>query len=251
MLKLEKLNVVLGEGSQLRRHVIKNLDLEVKHGEFVIIIGSNGAGKSTLFNAISGTTKLKTGKIKINNSNITKLATHERSQFIAKVMQNPEIATIDNMTIEENLSFAYMRGKKRRLSPHLNENRIFLFKEKLSLLEMGLEHRLFELTSSLSGGQRQALSLIMAIIANSEILLLDEITAALDPKTAELIMKITAKIVKETKHTTLMITHNMSHALEYGDRTILMSEGKIIAEYGDKEKVGVTDLDLAAKFSSL
>jgi len=251
MLKLEKINVVLGEGSQLRRHVIQDLNLEVKHGEFVIIIGSNGAGKSTLFNTISGTTKLKSGKIKINDSNITKLPAYKRAKFVAKVMQNPAIATIDDMTIEENLSFAFMRGKKRGLSPHLNEDRISLFKEKLSLLEMGLEHRLFELTSSLSGGQRQALSLIMAILANSEILLLDEITAALDPKTADLIMRITAKIVKETKHTTIMITHNMSHALEYGDRTLLISEGKIIAEYREKEKVGITALDLAARFSKI
>jgi putative ABC transport system ATP-binding protein len=251
MLKLEKINVVLGEGSQLRRHIIRDFSLKVDPGEFVIIIGSNGAGKSTLFNAISGTVKLKTGKIKVNGGDITNLPAYKRASFVAKVLQNPAIATIDNMTIEENLSFAYSRGKFRGLAPHLNSKRIELFKEKLSLLEMGLENRLYELTSSLSGGQRQALSLIMAIMADSQILLLDEITSALDPKTAELIMRITAKIVKETKHTTLMITHNMAHALEYGDRTLLIADGRIIDEYGAKEKIGVTPADLAAKFSEL
>jgi putative ABC transport system ATP-binding protein len=191
------------------------------------------------------------GKIFINERDVSNNSSHQMAAMVAKVLQDPRIATIDNMTIGENLSFAYMRGKARRLKLHTNPKRTELFKEKLALLNMGLENRLDELTGNLSGGQRQALSLIMAVLVDSEVLLLDEITAALDPKMAALIMELTAKIVAEEQRTTLMITHNMADALKYGDRTLLLAGGRIIKEYSKSERSKLTPSELAAAFGEI
>jgi putative ABC transport system ATP-binding protein len=216
-----------------------------------MIIGGNGAGKTTLFNTIAGDIQPDSGSIMLNNKNITNWPSYKRAGVIARVLQDPNTAVINGMTIEENLSFAYKRGKNRGLRLFSNKKRLAYFREKLALLEMGLENRLLEATDNLSGGQRQALSLIMAIMANSEVLLLDEITAALDPKMADLIMQLTTRIVAEDKRTTIMITHNMAHALHYGDRTLLLDKGTIIREYSKQERTTLTPADLAAVFGEV
>lgn len=230
MLSLRNISVTLGRGSPLECCVLNNLNLHVEPGEFVILIGGNGAGKSTLFNTISGITPIDSGSIILDKTDITNWPTDKRASLIAKVLQDPRIATIGNMTIEENLSFALKRGQYRGLTLHVSKDRRILFKEKLSHLGMGLENRLHELTGNLSGGQRQALSLIMALMSDSKVLLLDEITAALDPNMAELIMELTTRIVREEKRTTLMITHNTSHMHQYGNRTLRLENGKVMEE---------------------
>ena len=192
MLNLQNISVTLGRGTKLERSIFNNLNLSVANGEFVAIIGGNGAGKSTLFNVISGYVASDRGSAIIDNDDVTKVAQIDRAHLIAKVMQDPRIGTIENMTIEENMSFAYMRDKKRGFRLHNSLERRKLFQAKLKMLDMGLENKLDELVGNLSGGQRQALSIIMAIIADFKILLLDEITAALDPKTAETVMKLAA-----------------------------------------------------------
>lgn len=227
MLNLNNITITMGRGGPLERRVLNNLTLHVGKGEFVILIGENGAGKSTLFNAISGITPLDSGHIILDKTNITHWRTDQRASLIAKVLQDPRIATISNMTIEENLNFALKRGQRRGFTLHTNKNRRILFKERLACLGMGLENRLDELTGNLSGGQRQALSLIMALMSDAKVLLLDEITAALDPKMAELIMELTARIVQEERRTTLMITHNVSHIAQYGHRTLQLENGQI------------------------
>ena len=248
MLELKNISVVLGKNTKLERQIIKDLTLTVAPGEFVVIIGDNGAGKSTLFNAISGSIPLEAGAIYIDEMNVNSWPDYKRSSLVSKVLQDPRMATVDTMALEENLSFAYLRGHTRKLIPHKTKERLALFQEKVALLGMGLEERLEEPAFNLSGGQRQALSLIMAILGESKVLLLDEITAALDPKMANVIMKLTSKIVREYKRTTLMITHNMAHALQYGDRTILLQQGKIIKEFTAEQKKNLHPTDLAALF---
>lgn len=227
MLNLININVTIGRSSPLERRILDNLTLNLKPGEFALLIGGNGAGKSTLFNAISGITPIDSGSIILDKIDITNWPVGKRSSLIAKVLQDPRIATISSMTIEENLSFALKRGQRRGFAFHANKTRRAFFKEKLSHLEMGLENRLNEPAGNLSGGQRQALSLIMALMKDSKVLLLDEITAALDPHMAELIMELTARIIREEKRTTLLITHNMSHINQYGDRALRLENGQI------------------------
>jgi putative tryptophan/tyrosine transport system ATP-binding protein len=251
MLKLENINITLGKDTNLERHVIKDLNLEVKKGEFIVIIGSNGAGKTTLFNAISGIAELDSGKVLLDKTDITNITPCKRASLISKVLQDPRSATIPNMTIEENLSFAYLKGRKRFLKPFKNKKREDLFKSKLKLLDMNLENRLNIPVSSLSGGQRQVLSLVMSLLTKSKLLLLDEITSALDPKMANLVMEITNKLVRSEKITTLMITHNMNHAISYGDRTILLIDGKIKKEYSKEEKTKLTPSKLANIFKEI
>jgi putative ABC transport system ATP-binding protein len=248
MLKLQDINVTLGKGTALERDVLKSLSLEVSEGEFVVIIGGNGAGKSTLFNVISGALKQDDGSIFIDNK---KQSDGIRASLVSKVIQDPKVGTIESMTILENMAFAFKRGESRGLKFFSNQNRIELFKEKLSMLSMGLENRLDDLVSSLSGGQRQALSLIMAVLQESRILLLDEITAALDPSTSDIVMNLTDKIVRNQKKTCIMITHDMSQAIRYGDRLLLLKNGRFIEEYSGVEKKNLTPLQLAEKFGEI
>lgn len=251
MLTLQNICVTVGKGTTLERTIINQLNLAIAPGEFVIIIGGNGAGKSTLFNAISGYVPVDSGKISIEDANITNWPMHTRSTLIAQVLQDPRIGTLENMTIEENLSIAYMRGKSRGIKPYTTRERQTFFREQLSVLGIGLENRLQEVVSNLSGGQRQVLSLVMATITDSQILLLDEITAALDPKMAELVMQLTAQIVRKKRQTTLMITHNMAHALQYGDRTIVLKDGKMLSAFDAEQKKLLTTADLAAIFNEI
>lgn len=230
MLCLTDLNVSVGRGTSLERSILKGLNLRVQQGEFVVLIGGNGAGKSTLFKAISGLIPLESGKIILDQTDITAWSCERRAKDIAKVLQDPRQATIANMSVEENLSFALKRGQRRGLALYKNKQRRSLFQEKLALLNMGLENRLFELTGNLSGGQRQALSLIMALMTGAKILLLDEITAALDPEMAQMMMALTTRIVAEERQTTIMITHNTAHMTGYGHRTLQLYQGQIISQ---------------------
>lgn len=230
------------------KSVLKNLDLELQKGEFVVVIGANGAGKSTLLNTISGNLIPSKGRVILDGLDVTNTSAANRSISIAKVSQDPKVGTMTNMTIYENLAFAALRGKRRGLGFFNRSRNKKLFKSKLALLNMGLENRLNELVANLSGGQRQALSLIMALLSDSKVLLLDEITAALDPNTAENIMKIAAQIVRAEQLTTIMITHNMKHALEYGDRTLLLANGKFTKQFDQQYRKELTPSILAAEF---
>ena len=249
MLKLEGIKLVVGKGTQLERTILEDLSLEVEKGEFLVIIGGNGAGKSTVFNAISGFMKPEKGRILIDGEDVTKSSQQERAKLVSIVMQDPRVGTMENMTILENMAFSFKRGKSRGFSLFNNENRRRLFKEKLTLLDMGLENRINEMVTNLSGGQRQALSLVMSVIAESKILLLDEITAALDPKIAEHVMALADKLVREQNLTCVMITHNMEHAIRYGDRTIVLKDGKFRKIYSKEEKASLTVFDLTKEFT--
>ncbi len=249
MLKLEGIKLVVGKGTQLERTILEDLSLEVQKGEFLVIIGGNGAGKSTVFNTISGFMKPEAGRIIIDGVDVTKTSQKERAKMVSIVMQDPRMGTMENMTILENMAFSFKRGQVRGFKLFNNDKRRKLFKEKLSLLEMGLENRMSEMVSNLSGGQRQALSLVMSIIAESKILLLDEITAALDPKIASHVMALADKLVREQNLTCVMITHNMEHAICYGDRTIVLKDGKFRKEYQKAEKAQLTVLDLTREFT--
>ena len=244
MIELKGVYVVFNKGTKIENHVLKGVDFKVMDGQFVTIIGGNGAGKSTLMNVLSGNIIPNKGKVFIDSLDVTKMSTENRSAMVSRVFQDPMIGTFADLTIEENMALAVKRGEKRGLSLSLNIDLRQRFREALSDIGIGLEDRLTDKVASLSGGQRQALSLIMATLLGSKILLLDEHTAALDPKIAKKIMQLTDRIVKRHKLTALMITHSMSQALEFGDRTIMMYHGKIVRDmYGaERKKLSSTDL---------
>lgn len=249
MLKIEGIHKVFNYGKVNENHALNGIDLELGAGDFLTIIGSNGAGKSTVLNMIAGTYFPEIGNIIINDINVTKWATYKRAPFVGRVFQDPLKGTASEMTIEENLSLAYMRGKRRGLKLGINKNRRKDFKEILGWLDLGLEDRLEYPVKLLSGGQRQALTLLMATMGEPDILLLDEHTAALDPKTANQIINISERIVERNKLTVLMVTHDMKQALEMGNRTIMMDKGKIILDLQGKERKDMTVNDLVKKFS--
>lgn len=231
MLQLKNIEVTLSKDTPLACKILQSLDLTVNAGEFVIIVGSNGCGKSTLFNTIAGNIRPDQGQIFIDGQDVTIQNCTQRVALVSLVMQDPRVGTMANMTLAENLNLAYMRGKTRGMQVFNTKQRREFFTSKLAQLEMGLENKIDQLVGNLSGGQRQALSLIMAIIADYKILLLDEITAALDPKSADHVMAIAARLVREEQRTALMITHNMQYALNYGARTLLMQNGKIVRAF--------------------
>lgn len=240
MLKLENVNITFNANTVNERKALQNINLNINDGDFVTVIGSNGAGKSTLMNAVSGSYEIDSGKIFIDGKDMTHKKEHQRAKVIGRLFQDPLRGTAPNMTIEENLGLAYSRGKRRSLTIGIKKKDISFFREKLKELDLGLEDRLKTPVGLLSGGQRQALTLLMATIVTPKILLLDEHTAALDPKTAEKVMKITDKIVKENNITTLMITHNIANALEYGNKTIVMSQGKLLLTLEGEERKNMT-----------
>lgn len=248
MLSMKNIDVTLGKGTKLERQILKGLNLKVNSEEFVIVIGGNGAGKSTMLNIISGFLKPNSGNIIIDGLNGLTMSQNSRAALVAKVAQDPRVGTIESMTISENMAFAYKRGQRRALLPFLSNSRRELFKKRLSMLNMGLESRLDEVVINLSGGQRQALSLVMASLAESNVLLLDEITASLDPKTAESVMSLANKIVREEKRTCIMITHNMRHAIKYGDRLLVLKEGRFIKEFTGQDKASLSEGRLSAEF---
>lgn len=250
MLDLKDINVTLSKDTPLATHVLQNLQLSIQTGEFVCIVGNNGCGKSTLFNVIAGVIQPDSGKIVINQKDVTAQNSIQRVKDVALVMQDPRLGTIANMTVAENLNMALKRGSRRLLIAHNSQKRLQLFKDKLALLGMGLENKLGQIVGNLSGGQRQALSLIMATIADYKILLLDEITAALDPASCEQVMALAIRLVREEKRTALMITHNMQHALSCGTRTLLMRNGKIVRVFDMEARNNMNVTELALSISA-
>lgn len=244
MIKVEELQLTFNAGTPIQNHVLRGLNVNIKEGEFVTVIGSNGAGKSSLLNIISGDLIADSGYVIINDKDVTKLPAWKRAGLVARVFQDPMAGTCEKLTIEENLALAYNRGNSPTLQPALNRHLRALFKDKLSTLNLGLENRLSDLMGLLSGGQRQAISLLMSSLQPSKILLLDEHTAALDPKTAQFVLKLTNQIVSENRLTTMMVTHSMKQALEYGTRTVMLHQGQVVLDVAGEErsKLGVPDL---------
>lgn len=245
MLELTDVSVVLSKGTINEKHVFNNFSLTINYGDFATIIGSNGAGKSTLFNTICGNVQASSGSIILNGEDITTLPDHKRARKIGRLFQDPNSGTAPDMSIEENLFLASGRG--HWITGISKSDREF-FKEKVSELGMGLEDKLNKPVKLLSGGQRQAITLLMATMSKPSLLLLDEHTAALDPKTAEIVLEMTNKIVTENKITCLMITHNMQSALDYGNRTLMMQNGTVIFDTSGEERKQLTVNDLLVKF---
>jgi putative ABC transport system ATP-binding protein len=248
MIHLQKINVHFGKGTAAFRVAIDNLDLRIQEGEFLTVIGSNGAGKSTLLNTIAGEVIPDSGQIHIDDEVVTQQTTNLRAQHVARVFQDPVAGTCANLTIAENLALALRRGKNRSLNQAVGPESRSLFKELLKPLNLSLENRLDNLMAMLSGGQRQAVSLLMATSSPLKILLLDEHTAALDPKTSKFVMELTNRIVKEKGLTTLMVTHSLSQALQYGSRTIMLHEGRLICDVAGNERAKLTPQDLMRQF---
>lgn len=251
MLKLEGINKIFNEATPDEKVALDNINLDLKEGDFVTVIGSNGAGKSTMMNMISGALLPDFGQIKIDGKDVTRLPEYKRSQFIGRVFQDPMAGTAPTMTIEENLAIAYSRHQKRSLRIGVNKKRREFFKESLETLNLNLENRLNAKVGLLSGGERQALSLLMATFTKPNILLLDEHTAALDPSRAELITNLTKQLVEKDKLTTLMVTHNMQQAIDLGNRLIMMDKGQIILEVEPSAKKDLQINDLMTQFQRI
>ncbi|MGD2179484.1 ABC transporter ATP-binding protein [Lusitaniella coriacea] len=248
MIELETIHVTFNPGTPLETRALNGVDLTIPDGQFVTVIGSNGAGKSTLLNTISGDLIPDRGKVKIAEQTVTKLPTHKRAKFVARVFQNPLAGSCAHLTVEENLALAYRRGKSRGLRSALNRRLREDLRAQLATLGLGLENRLRDRMGLLSGGQRQAVSLLMSTLAPNKILLLDEHTAALDPKTAESVLQLTRQIVEQRQLTTLMITHSMRQALDFGDRVLMLHQGKIIFDLAGTERNGLEVKDLLQLF---
>jgi putative tryptophan/tyrosine transport system ATP-binding protein len=251
MLKLDSIIKIFYPYSPDEKIALSGVSLELHKGDFVTVIGGNGAGKSTLMNVISGVLTPESGAITIDGTNVNRIKEHERSRWIGRVFQDPMAGTAPHMTIQENLALAYLRGQPRGLRSGITRSKQTMFRERLAGLGLGLENRLNANVGLLSGGERQALSLLMATFTSPKILLLDEHTAALDPARAELVTKLTDRIVKDMGLTTLMVTHNMEQAIRLGNRLIMMDSGKIIFDIAGKEKKGLTVSTLLDKFAAI
>jgi len=250
MLRIEEISKTFGKGSPNEKLALDNVSLALEAGEFITVIGGNGAGKSTLLNCISGVYEIDKGRILLDSEDITFTPEYKRSRHIGRVFQDPMMGTAFDMTIAENLAIAYAKGKPKNLSAGIRKSDYKLFREKLSLLGLGLEDRMNQKVGLLSGGQRQALTLLMATIVKPKLLLLDEHTAALDPAAAVKVLKLTRQLVEEEKLCTIMITHNMKAALEYGTRTIMMHDGRIILDISGKEREEMTVERLVEQFGN-
>lgn len=250
MLKLQNIYKTFNAGTINEKRALDDINLVLNDGDFVTVIGGNGAGKSTLQNVISGTIMPDFGKVEINGIDITKYPEYKRAKYIGRVFQDPMLGTASDMWIEENLALAMKRGEKRSAIKWMidSKNGPF-FKEQVAKLGLGLEERMKTKVKLLSGGQRQALTLLMSTLKKPDLLMLDEHTAALDPKTASLVLTLTDEIIKTSNITTIMITHNMRDALNYGNRLIMMDQGKIIFDVRGEEKKQLTVEDLLRKFN--
>lgn len=248
MLKIETLVKTFGKGTINELRALDGIDFHGREGDFITIIGSNGAGKSTLMNSIAGVFPSDSGSIMLDGIELSKLPEHKRARYIGRVFQDPLKGTAFDMTIEENLSIAYNKTRSRGLQAGINKADRELFREKLSMLGMGLEDRMKEKARLLSGGQRQALTLFMAVISKPKLLLLDEHTAALDPSAAKKVLELTDKFAGEGGMCTMMITHNMKAALEHGNRTILMQAGRIVMYISGQDRDEMTVEKLVEKF---
>lgn len=245
MLRINSISKTFNPGTVNEKTALYGLSLHLKKGDFVTIIGSNGAGKSTLFNAVAGSFLTDSGSIILGGRDITFEPEHKRSKQIGRLFQDPLRGSAPNMTIEENLYLASRRGG---LFGHIGRAERELFRERLALLDMGLENRMSSKVGLLSGGQRQALTLLMATMVTPELLLLDEHTAALDPATAEKVLKLTREIVEKDDITCMMVTHNMQQALDLGNRTLMMADGNIVLDIAGEERAHLTVSDLLQKF---
>lgn len=250
MLKITNVTKTFNPGTITEKKALLGINLELSDGDFVTVIGGNGAGKSTLLNLIAGVHTCDTGKIELNGTDLTNMPEYRRAKFLGRVFQDPMMGTAANMEIEENLAMAYRRGKKRSLAWGIKNSERELYHEKLALLDLGLEDRMKSKVGLLSGGQRQALTLLMATLQKPDLLLLDEHTAALDPKTAARVLELTEQFVQEDHLTTFMVTHNMRHAIQYGNRLIMMMKGRIIYDVRGDEKKNLKVEDLLAKFGA-
>tara|TARA_R110000851_G_scaffold332391_1_gene508354 strand:+ start:46117 stop:46911 length:795 start_codon:yes stop_codon:yes gene_type:complete len=236
MLKVDRLHVIFNPGTPIENKALQGLSLEIPSGRFVTVIGSNGAGKSTLLNAISGDLFVDQGRIQVDEQDVTRMPVWDRATHVARVFQDPMAGTCEDLTIEENLSLAMSRGAPRGLRRAVRKSMRETFRERLASLGLGLESRLTDRIGLLSGGQRQAVSLLMAALQPSRILLLDEHTAALDPRTAQFVLGLTCDIVAQYKLTTLMVTHSMKQALEVGDRTVMLHQGRVVLDVEGRQR---------------
>lgn len=248
MITLKGCHKFFHKGSVNEVYALNAIDLEIREGDFITVIGSNGAGKSTLLNCIAGGFFPDTGSIHINDTDVTGWPEYKRARFISRVFQDPLLGTCPSATIQQNLALAAKRGKPRGLGRGVKSKDQVIFKEKLRLLGLGLEDRLLDKVGLLSGGQRQALTMLMATMLRPEVLLLDEHIAALDPKTANQILALTQDIVQTQNLTTLMITHNMKHAIAFGNRLIMLHQGRIIYDAQGQEKANLSVEDLLQRF---
>ena len=248
MLEIKNVSKTFNPGTVNEKKALDKINLTLNEGDFVTVIGGNGAGKSTMLNMVAGVYPVDCGKIIIDGIDVTKFPEYKRAKYLGRVFQDPMNGTAADMQIEENLALALRRGKTRSLRPGITAKERTEYKELLKILDLGLEDRLTSKVGLLSGGQRQALTLLMATLKHPQILLLDEHTAALDPKTANKVLDITEEIVAKNNLTTIMITHNMADAIRVGNRLIMMNSGKIILDVSGKEKKKLTTADLLEKF---
>lgn len=251
MLDIDKISKTFFPNTVNEKKALVDLDLHLANGDFVTVIGSNGAGKSTLLNAVSGKMSVDRGDVRIDGTSVRRMPDYRRARYIGRVFQDPMAGTAPDLTIEQNLALALRRGKARGLGMGITKKRKQLFRDELAHLDLGLENRMTTLVGLLSGGQRQALSLLMAGFTNPSILLLDEHTAALDPARAAHVSELTRRIVDESGLTTLMVTHNMQQAIDLGNRLVMMHEGRIIYEVAGEAKAKTTVEDLLGRFAAI
>lgn len=252
MIKIENLNVVFNKGTPDENHALKNINLEINKGDFITVIGSNGAGKSTLYNAIAGTLMPESGHIFLDEENreITFEKEYKRARYIGRIFQNPLLGTAGKMSLEDNMMICSKKGWKGLRISLTGKMREY-FRSQLKILDMGLENRLNDNVNQFSGGQRQALTLLMAVMSKPDLLLLDEHTAALDPTNADIVMKLTRQFAEEYNLTVMMVTHNMKHALEYGNCLLMMDGGEIILDVKGQEKADLTMDDIVERFKQI
>ncbi len=250
MMKLEDIGITFNAHTPDENNALRHINLEINKGDFITVIGSNGAGKSTLYNVIAGTLTPTTGKIFLGSRDITHDAEYKRAQYIGRIFQNPLLGTAGKMSLEDNMMICCKKGfKGLRIS--LNNKMRDSFRDQLRVLNMGLEDRLRDNVEQFSGGQRQALTLLMAVMSHPDLLLLDEHTAALDPTNAEIVMNLTRKFAKDYGLTVMMVTHNMQQALDFGTRLLMMDAGEIILDINKEEKAKLTMSDIVEKFKSI
>lgn len=251
MLEMKNITKIYNPGEVTEMCIFDNFNLEVKNNEFVCVVGSNGSGKTSMLNLICGSIPVTSGNIIIDGKDVTNVPEFKRYSHIGRVYQNPALGTCPSLTILENFSLADNKGKRYNLTSGVNKKRIDYYRELLATLNLGLENKLDTLAGLLSGGQRQAMTMLMATLTPIDFLILDEHTAALDPKTSDNIMELTDKIVKENKLTSLMVTHNLRYAVEYGTRLLMMHQGKIILDISGEEKKNTKIDDLLSIFNSI
>ncbi|MDP2570934.1 ABC transporter ATP-binding protein [Vibrio penaeicida] len=251
MIQIDNIQVTFNAGTILENRALRGVSLTVPEHEFLTVIGSNGAGKSTLLGAVTGETPMAGGSVIIDNVDVTRQTVDQRASQCARVFQDPLAGTCGDLTIEENMALAYMRGKRRGWSFSLSSKRRKLFQERISILGLGLEDRLGDNIGLLSGGQRQAVSLVMATLSESKLLLLDEHTAALDPRMAAFIIDLTKRIVNEFNLTVMMVTHSMKDALACGDRTVMLHQGEVVLDVAGDERANMSVPDLLEMFSKV